>query len=768
MSTEVDRLLLVFDADFKKLDDKLNKVIAKNKAAAKQVEESWAGAGISNALEKGFANLAEGAGEAIHSLPGIGPALSALGPAGLTAAAGLGAFAVAMEKTEKAVDYAAGIAKLSEEIGVSTTFLQQFNYAAHQSDVDVGAADAALKNLNATLGSVQGNLPRAKQLASVFTGALKLTPDQLRSFHDVGDFLPVLADRIKAAGTAAEQAAIAKKFGVEDLLPLLKQGGDAFRHLAQEALDLGIVLDNSTIIKAEEAKKKLAELDDVTKAKTMATFAQFADTLAWLKTVITDVQAAFLNLIAAMTNTGPLEDRIKDLQADIKSFEDTGLAELPGIKNLIDSYKRQVDTLKIQQGIQAILGAPRKTEGGNKPVVLPTAAKKRQDDFLQREDELNKQFDAAYTDFLNTWKDMRTTTEGRAEIQKLIFQAESDSLDAAVKERSDKIDAALKQGSITKAEHDILITRLGEVADEQKKALATKVDLDAIRTQQQLADERTQLSSNALEIQAQALQDAESLAKTQKDRRAIELRLLDLAEQKERLELQAIIDSKTAAETDKQIARAKLDALDQQHGLKVQQIEQQTAGPLEDYFSKLPSTVNQVDEAMQNLAVHGLQNVVDGLTAAITGTESWGEAVKNVLASIAADFIKLQLESALGGLFKTAANPFAGLLTAATGILSSPSGVALVGERGPELVNLPGGSQILSNSSLRNLGMGGASPPQVTVLFDNRGAVIWEQAARQLMAYADRAAAVGAVGAVQTARATTPQDLASMSARRLG
>ena len=48
---------------------------------------------------------------------------------------------------------------------------------------------------------------------------------------------------------------------------------------------------------------------------------------------------------------------------------------------------------------------------------------------------------------------------------------------------------------------------------------------------------------------------------------------------------------------------------------------------------------------------------------------------------------------------------------------------------------------------------------------DARGAVVWEDAAAQLMAYADRAAVRAGAGAVQTARGAVREDM-SRSARR--
>ena len=52
-------------------------------------------------------------------------------------------------------------------------------------------------------------------------------------------------------------------------------------------------------------------------------------------------------------------------------------------------------------------------------------------------------------------------------------------------------------------------------------------------------------------------------------------------------------------------------------------------------------------------------------------------------------------------------------------------------------------------------------------MFDNRGAMIWEQAARQMMSYADRVAASASLSALGAARQITPNDLARSAGRRL-
>lgn len=271
---------------------------------------------MAEAAVAGFEATAESAKVTLETVTEAREAVMGLGEAFIAA------FAVeAFEKqTEQAIDFGAELSKTAGILGVSTTFLQEFNFAAKQSDIDVGAAQNSLKGLNEALGAVQANLPRAKQLAVTFA-ALGFTPDQLRQFKDVSDLFPVLADRIAQVGDASERAAIARKLGIGELIPMLNQGANGFDALAQKARDLGVVLDESTIAKAEESKKRLSEVDDVVKAKLTVDFAAFADTLIAIKLKFGEAEAAGLHFIAQLTGTVSPLQQIKDLTGQLHSLQ---------------------------------------------------------------------------------------------------------------------------------------------------------------------------------------------------------------------------------------------------------------------------------------------------------------------------------------------------------------------------------------------------------------------------------------------------------------
>jgi len=288
--------------------DKVAKVRAQISLVDKEMRKLSAEGGasafesIANGLER-VKGAAEQLGGIRATVMGIGEAMAA-------------AFAVdeIQKAVEHAVDYGAEIAKTAKVIGVTTDFLQEFNFAAKQSEVDVGAADDGLKSLNASLGAVQANLPRAKQLAVTFK-ALGFTSEQLRGYRDASELLPVLADRIQAIGSAAERAAIVRKLGIEQLLPLLDLGSAKFNTLTQRARDLGVVMDASLVKQSEDAKAKLNEVDQVVQAKLNIGMAAFAGTLIRVKEAFGGAEIAALHFLATVTGTlSPLQKTLDDLK----------------------------------------------------------------------------------------------------------------------------------------------------------------------------------------------------------------------------------------------------------------------------------------------------------------------------------------------------------------------------------------------------------------------------------------------------------------------
>jgi hypothetical protein len=76
----------------------------------------------------------------------------------------------------------------------------------------------------------------------------------------------VLADKISQLGTVTEQLQFAKKFGIEALLPLLREGAEGIRGLMNNAEQLGLVLENGVVARLADMSERLRVADERAKA----------------------------------------------------------------------------------------------------------------------------------------------------------------------------------------------------------------------------------------------------------------------------------------------------------------------------------------------------------------------------------------------------------------------------------------------------------------------------------------------------------------------
>jgi hypothetical protein len=98
------------------------------------------------------------------------------------------------------------------------------------------------------------------------------------------------------------------------------------------------------------------------------------------------------------------------------------------------------------------------------------------------------------------------------------------------------------------------------------------------------------------------------------------------------------------------------------------------------------------------------------LSGVLQGAQSLGDALSNLLAQLA-DMAFNMAWKALGTSL--------GIPGFATGTLSAPRGLAMVGERGPELVNFRGGERVFDNSNTQRMMGGGGGPITINISAPN-------------------------------------------------
>ena len=160
-----------------------------------------------------------------------------------------------VEAVEDAGDFADEILTLSSQTGLATDTLQEFRYMAELIDVPVDTISGSLRKLTNNMQSAANGTGSAYEAFSALGVAVTDSSGHLRRAEDV--FYDTI-DALGAMNNETERDAYSMDiFGrsAQDLNPLIEAGSDAIEDFAQEAHEMGYVLD-------DEALESLGAMDD--------------------------------------------------------------------------------------------------------------------------------------------------------------------------------------------------------------------------------------------------------------------------------------------------------------------------------------------------------------------------------------------------------------------------------------------------------------------------------------------------------------------------
>jgi hypothetical protein len=397
----------------------------------------------------------------------------------------------------------------------------------------------------------------------------------------------------------------------------------------------------------------------------------------------------------------------------------------------------------------------------------PEEIKKNSDDAVaQGAQELDDAIKAGLQAQLALTSDLQQ----RKLIQDAIADTDRQARDAAEARRKAELDLQLQQGKITQAAHDKALADMRSakfaegIRDQLQHQLDDRVATDAATTRTSTSKQRD------LQDQVALAEAQKGLATTSQQRRQLELRILDLDDQIEEAKLNEIIALKSSTPDQVRDARSQLDSLHQTRPLRQQAVENSTASPLDAYIRQLQTDTGAgFNDQAGNLMVQGLKGVNQALVEAITNSKNLGESLGDVLRNIGQQLLSLGIEKYLtlplaqmlnlipgpsgvasAGLGAGSpmsagvgiAQAIAGLAHFAGGTPSAPGGLSVIGENGPELMDVPAGAKIIPNSAIRSVsvqpgmaaGGGGGS------YFDLRGAVMTDDLLQQMNVIASRQA----------------------------
>jgi len=201
-----------------------------------------------------------------------------------------------IEAGKKGLEFAGNVKFVSEQVGTSTQFLQQYRYAAGQFGVSTELADTGLQKFARSIGeAANGN----KQLIELFDRLGVKVRDNEGHVRSVEAVYLDTANAISKIDNPAQKAADTLQLmgrGASGLVPLLASGAAGFNQLAQAAEQLGIVLSPELIEHSEEVNHKLAALKQVIDAQMSSAIASNAGNILAFATAIEKLATAFAKL----------------------------------------------------------------------------------------------------------------------------------------------------------------------------------------------------------------------------------------------------------------------------------------------------------------------------------------------------------------------------------------------------------------------------------------------------------------------------------------
>ena len=304
--------------------------------------------------------LPEGAAKAANALNGInaGAALAVTG-IGLLASALVKAEKALASMTRQSAEYAKEIKTLASVTGQSTSRLQEFDYAAEMIGV---SSDRIRDSLKETTNKMQeardGN--EATALAYQNLGVAITDADgQLRSAEDV------FYDTIDALGqmkNQTERDAIAMDLlseSAQELNPLIEIGSEGLKQYAQEAHDMGYVLDNealTALTEVDDAYQRLQKSQEAAKNQLSAEFAPYLTEFYEKVTKLIKDGGQALKDSGLVSAFGMLLETAGDIIAPTNELADDSVPKLTkALRPLSEVIALIADTLDVIVGLGKVI-----------------------------------------------------------------------------------------------------------------------------------------------------------------------------------------------------------------------------------------------------------------------------------------------------------------------------------------------------------------------------------------------------------------------------
>lgn len=303
------------------------------------------GTTLQDVADKLGIQLPAGAQEAVNGLGGVNVAAGA-------AVFGLAALVTAIVKVEKALidvtkesaGAASEILELSSVTGQSTDSIQEFAYASEMVGV---SSDRIRDSLKEVTNKMQEARDGSEDVAAAWDKlGVSITDAEgnLRSAEDV------FYDTIDALGQVqnrTERDAIAMDLmseSAQELNPLIDAGSAALRDYADEAHEMGYVLDNEALTALDNVDNGFSRLSNTTDALKNQIAAEFAP---YLSEALEDIRALIEKVGKALIDSGAVEAFGSILESSVSLLEPLGSLVTTVLPALSAALKPVVEAVAI-------------------------------------------------------------------------------------------------------------------------------------------------------------------------------------------------------------------------------------------------------------------------------------------------------------------------------------------------------------------------------------------------------------------------------------
>lgn len=265
------------------------------------------------------------------SVVSVGKIITKVLKAAAVTVIGLGtAFAVGFKK---AVDFADLIGKTADQLGVTTDFLQQFRFAMDLAGNSTDESDKALRTFSKNLGDLKNDT------GTLTTFLLKYNKSLIQSFKatkSVKDATFLLLDVLAKEKDATVRSALARAAagrGANAFIVATKNGSEAIKKQIKAAKELGVVINESFVRRAEKAKDQLTILATVMKVKLTEAFIALSPKIS----KVVDFLTAHLDVINRLIDRFAIWSNQLDLLS------------LDSLRSELNKTKKELDELNEKQ-----------------------------------------------------------------------------------------------------------------------------------------------------------------------------------------------------------------------------------------------------------------------------------------------------------------------------------------------------------------------------------------------------------------------------------